>query len=135
MRHLPPAEWRGIPRAYPALSGDAFLLGAEDDDVIKLIFKGRDGMPAWATFLKDEEIAKILTYARDSWGNAAPAINKDQVAAFAQDRAGCFAGAGGELKEGLTTEDTEGTEKEEESFSPPLWRRFNRANHLTYQVS
>jgi len=72
----------GIPHAYPALSGDAFLLGAEDDDLIKLIFKGRDGMPAWATFLKDDEIAKILTYARDSWGNAAPAISKDQVAAL-----------------------------------------------------
>ncbi len=72
----------GIPHAYPALSGDAFLLGAEDDDVIKLIFKGRDGMPAWSSFLKDDEIAKILTYARDSWGNAAPAISKDQVAAL-----------------------------------------------------
>jgi cytochrome c6 len=65
----------GILHAYPALSGDAFLLGAEDEDLIKLIFKGRDGMPAWATFLKDDEIAKILTYARDSWGNAAPAIS------------------------------------------------------------
>jgi mono/diheme cytochrome c family protein len=72
----------GIPHFYPALSGDAFLLGAEDDDVIKLIFKGRDGMPAWAMFLKDDEVAKILTYARDSWGNAAPAITKDQVAAL-----------------------------------------------------
>ena len=47
----------GIAHAYPALSGDAFLLGAEDEDVIKLIFKGRDGMPAWAMFLKDDEIA------------------------------------------------------------------------------
>jgi len=72
----------GIPHFYPALSGDAFLLGAEDDDVIKLIFKGRDGMPAWSSFLKDDEIAKILTYARDSWGNAAPAITKDQVMAL-----------------------------------------------------
>ena len=72
----------GIPHAYPALSGDAFLLGAEDDEVIKLIFKGRDGMPAWAMFLKDDEIAKILTYARDSWGNAAPPISNDQVAAL-----------------------------------------------------
>src|SRR5579859_5829179 len=72
----------GIAHAYPALSGDAFLLGAEDEDVIKLIFKGRDGMPAWAMFLKDDEIAKILTYARDSWGNAAPAITTDEVAAL-----------------------------------------------------
>ena len=72
----------GIAHAYPALSGDAFLLGAEDDDVIKLIFKGRDGMPAWAMFLKDDEIAKILTYTRDSWGNAAPAISSEQVAAL-----------------------------------------------------
>jgi cytochrome c6 len=70
----------GIPHAYPALSGDAFLLGAEDDDVIKLIFKGRDGMPAWASFLKDDEIAKILTYARSSWGNAGDPIDAARVA-------------------------------------------------------
>ena len=71
----------GIEHAYPALSNDGFLLGAGDEEVIKLIFKGRDGMPAWAFFLKDDEIAKILTYARGAWGNTATPITPDVVAA------------------------------------------------------
>ena len=73
---------QGIEQAYPALSNDGFLLGAGDEEVIKLIFKGRDGMPAWASFLKDDEIADILTYARTAWGNSGTAITKDQVAAL-----------------------------------------------------
>lgn len=36
-------------------------------------------MPAWNT-LKDEQIAYILTYVRQAWGNAAPAITKEQIA-------------------------------------------------------
>lgn len=36
-------------------------------------------MPAWNT-LKDEQIASILTYIRQAWGNTAPPITKEQVA-------------------------------------------------------
>lgn len=36
-------------------------------------------MPAWNT-LKDEQIAAVLTYIRQAWGNTAPPITKEQIA-------------------------------------------------------
>jgi mono/diheme cytochrome c family protein len=36
-------------------------------------------MPAFAWVLKDDQIAALLTYIRNSWGNAAPAVSADTV--------------------------------------------------------
>lgn len=38
------------------------------------------GMPSFDWKLNDEDIAAVLTYVRNSWGNAAPAVQADQVA-------------------------------------------------------
>ena len=35
-------------------------------------------MPSFAWNLSDENIADVLTYVRNSWGNAAPAISADE---------------------------------------------------------
>ena len=67
------------PHFYPALGGNAFLLG-EDDQLILLLMKGRDGMPNLGRSLSDQQLSKILTYARGAWGNAAPPITPEQVA-------------------------------------------------------
>jgi len=37
-------------------------------------------MPAFASQLEDGQIAAVLTYIRNSWGNAAPAVNAKAVA-------------------------------------------------------
>jgi mono/diheme cytochrome c family protein len=37
-------------------------------------------MPSFAWKLDDEEIASVATYARESWGNAGPAVSATQVA-------------------------------------------------------
>ncbi|WP_437942705.1 hypothetical protein [Sorangium sp. So ce341] len=39
-----------------------------------------DVMPNLGVTLSDEGIALVLTYARSSWGNSAPAIARDEVA-------------------------------------------------------
>ena len=67
------------PHYYPRLSGDAFLLG-DDDMLVLLLMKGRDGMPNLGRSLSDDQLAKILTYARSSWGNAAPPISPEKIA-------------------------------------------------------
>jgi mono/diheme cytochrome c family protein len=36
-------------------------------------------MPQFAWLLKDDEIAAVLTYIRNSWGNAAPAVSAGEV--------------------------------------------------------
>jgi cytochrome c6 len=69
----------GLPGYYPPLAGSPVLTG-EADGAISVVLKGRAGMPAWAQSLKDDQIAKILTYARSSWGNDAPAIDATKVA-------------------------------------------------------
>lgn len=38
-------------------------------------------MQPWADLLNDEQIAAVLTYARSSWGNNAPPVTVEQVAA------------------------------------------------------
>jgi mono/diheme cytochrome c family protein len=38
-------------------------------------------MPAWKGQLKDAEIAAVITYIRNSWGNKASAVTAAQVAA------------------------------------------------------
>ena len=37
-------------------------------------------MPAFAWKLDDAQVAAVATYARNSWGNSAPAVHADQVA-------------------------------------------------------
>ena len=36
-------------------------------------------MPPWKDVLSDEDIAVVLTYVRNSWGNRAPAVTPAQV--------------------------------------------------------
>ncbi|RUZ76213.1 cytochrome c, partial [Mesorhizobium sp. M7A.F.Ca.CA.001.14.1.1] len=42
-------------------------------------------MPSLAWRLKDQEVADVLTYVRASWGNAAPAVSSDDVAAVRKE--------------------------------------------------
>lgn len=67
------------PHYYPPLAGSPFLLG-DDEALILLLMKGRDGMPNLGRTLSDEQLSKILTYARGAWGNAAPPVTPDQIA-------------------------------------------------------
>jgi cytochrome c oxidase subunit 2 len=66
----------GIPNAFPSLVGSKVVLGTQDEQ-IKLILQGRKGvfmpnaqMPPQAN-LSDTEIAAIITYTRNAWGNKA----------------------------------------------------------------
>jgi mono/diheme cytochrome c family protein len=36
-------------------------------------------MPAFGWRLNDDQVAAVLTYVRNSWGNAAPAVTADQA--------------------------------------------------------
>jgi mono/diheme cytochrome c family protein len=73
------AEGQGMPHPIPPLAGSPVLLG-DDDDLAGLLLHGKAGMPAFHLFLSDDKIAAILTYARDSWGNAAPPISEATIA-------------------------------------------------------
>jgi cytochrome c6 len=74
----------GLPNKFPALKGNAFVQG-NPQPVLGTVLNGRRGplghMPAWGSKLNDQEIAGVITYIRNAWGNKAPAIKPEDVTA------------------------------------------------------
>ena len=86
------ADGAGAPRIYPPLPGNANLQSADPSSTLHVILDGAEtlttarapnsgSMPAYRDKLTDQEIAAVASYIRNSWGNAAPAVTPDQVAA------------------------------------------------------
>jgi len=71
---------KGIPGAFPALAGDAFVQG-DPAKVVAVVLNGRGGMPSFKADLSDTQIAAALTYVRSAWGNHASAVTPAMVAA------------------------------------------------------
>lgn len=63
----------------PALAGNTTVTG-EPAGVIQTVLQGPGTMPSFRGRLNDEEIAAVITYVRNTWGNDAPAISADDVA-------------------------------------------------------
>jgi cytochrome c oxidase subunit II len=59
----------GLPPAFPALNGSSIATGAIADH-LHIVLNGKEGtaMQSWST-LNDLEIAAIVTYERNAWGN------------------------------------------------------------------
>ncbi|TMH33355.1 MAG: cytochrome c oxidase subunit II [Betaproteobacteria bacterium] len=68
------ATGKGVPGAFPALDGSPVVNGPKDAQ-IKIVLNGvvKDGEPtamvAWKNTLSDTDIAAVITYTRNSWGN------------------------------------------------------------------
>jgi mono/diheme cytochrome c family protein len=87
------ADGSGVPQLNPPLKNTAYVLG-EESRLISILMNGFiDGveingnsytnpMPPFGAGLKDEEIADVLTYVRNSFGNKASEISADQVRAL-----------------------------------------------------
>ena len=71
---------QGIAGAFPALAGNAFVQGP-GDLVAKTVINGRGGMPSFRNDLTDAQIAAILSFVRQAWGNKAGPIAAADVAA------------------------------------------------------
>ena len=81
---------RGIPGKYPPLAGSAWVTRASNRLTVLVldgVKGGRDAggaryagvMPAWRTVLPPAYMAALLTYIRQAWGNAAPAVSAPYV--------------------------------------------------------
>ncbi|USD43694.1 cytochrome c oxidase subunit II [Vibrio sp. SCSIO 43135] len=64
------ASGEGIPGAFPAIKGSQIATG-DVDAHIDIVVNGRSGtaMQAFANQLTDQEIAAVITYQRNAWGN------------------------------------------------------------------
>ncbi len=89
------ADGKGLPNLYPPLTNKEWL--ADDERLIKIVLKGLWGpmkvgdkafdptkgvppMTGFSALLKDEEVAAVLTYVRQSFGNDLDPIKADAVA-------------------------------------------------------
>ena len=81
---------QGAPGAYPALAGNRGVTLASPINAIRSILNGGYapvtasnprpyGMPPFAQVLHDEEIALVLSYIRNAWGNRGSLITEVQV--------------------------------------------------------
>ncbi len=86
------ANGAGLPPAFPAITGSKIALGPVfgsdgkylKDGHIDRLLNGKGIMPAWKAMLNDVEIASVITYTRQSLGNAAtvdPVIQPSQIKA------------------------------------------------------
>ena len=66
------ADGSGIPGVFPAIAGSPIVAGPVDDHLDIVLF-GKPGtaMAAFASQLSDEDIAAVVTYQRNSFGNDA----------------------------------------------------------------
>jgi cytochrome c oxidase subunit 2 len=53
---------------FPALDGSKIVNGPIAEHV-SLVLKGKNAMPSWAPTLSNVEIASVITFERNSWGN------------------------------------------------------------------
>ncbi len=77
---------KGVPPAFPALDGSKIVLGPKNDQ-IKLMLDGKPGtaMTAFGQQLSDAELASVITYTRNAWGNkTGEAVQPSDVKALRQ---------------------------------------------------
>ena len=80
----------GVADMFPALKTAASVRASDPLSLIHVVMNGAKtastqqaptgpGMPSYAWQLSDEQIAAVLTYVRNAWGNAAPSVSEDEV--------------------------------------------------------
>ena len=81
---------QGVPSIYPALAGNRAVLMDLPNNLVQIVRKGGFspstagnpqpfGMPPFGQVLSNEDIAAVITYVRQAWGNAAPAVTAFDV--------------------------------------------------------
>jgi cytochrome c oxidase subunit 2 len=63
--HQPNGKGAG---AFPALDGSKMVLGPKDP-MYNILINGKGAMPKWAGVISDGDIAAVMTYTRNAWGN------------------------------------------------------------------
>ena len=83
-------EGAGIARLMPALKGSPFVQQREPASLLRAVLGGTRAvatdfaptgaaMPAMGWKLSDEQVAAVVSYIRNAWGNAAPAVSARDV--------------------------------------------------------
>jgi mono/diheme cytochrome c family protein len=84
-------EGKGSDRLFPSVANSSMARADDPSSVIRIVLRGArsvatdkeptaPGMPSYAWQLDDGQVANVLNYIRNSWGNAAPAVSAAEVA-------------------------------------------------------
>jgi mono/diheme cytochrome c family protein len=84
------ANGKGASGLFPSLNGSPVVQQSDPTTLLHLVLRGgrsaaTDGaptgpaMPQFDWILSDSDVAAVLTYIRNAWGNAAPAVSAGQV--------------------------------------------------------
>lgn len=72
------ADGLGIPNIYPSLSGNELVLGSGADVALVLII-GRGEMPSFESAISSDDMASIINYVRNSFGNKGEFITASTI--------------------------------------------------------
>lgn len=84
-------DGRGDNVLFPALAGNPLVRQTSPETLVRVVLAGSKGvatqaaptgpgMPSFAWKLNDTQVADLLTYIRNNWGNTAPAVPVKEVA-------------------------------------------------------
>jgi mono/diheme cytochrome c family protein len=96
-------DGQGYARVFPALAGNPVVTGDDATSLIHIVLKGDTlpstrlapssfTMPPFAWRLSDQEIADVVNFIRNSWGNQARAVDAERVKQLRKDTAAAAVG-------------------------------------------
>lgn len=72
-------DGQGQPGKAPKLASNPIVTLENPVPVITIVVDGKNSMPEFGDKLKTDQIAEILSYIRNTWGNQAPAVSVRQI--------------------------------------------------------
>ena len=84
-------DGKGVAQLFPSIADSSMVRSDDATTAIRIVLSGArsvatqaqptaPGMPSYGRQLSDQQIADVLTYMRNSWGGAAPAVSAESVA-------------------------------------------------------
>jgi mono/diheme cytochrome c family protein len=83
-------DGKGTPGLFPALAGSPAVRQDDPASLVRVVVRGArsigtekaptgPAMPSFGWLLNDEQVADLLTYVRNTWGNTSPSVTADDV--------------------------------------------------------
>jgi mono/diheme cytochrome c family protein len=73
------SDGQGWSHLYPRLAGNPIVILHDPSPLISTVLYGQGSMPPFHDTLTANEIAAILSYIRNAWGNHADAVSPRQI--------------------------------------------------------
>ena len=82
---------KGTPGMFPSVNGSPIVQQTDPTTVVRVVLRGArsvgtdkaptaPAMPAFGWYLSDDQVAAVVTYVRNAWGNSAPPVDAADVA-------------------------------------------------------